>query len=63
MDTMVGAMSSEQERQDKDLTYVDEAHEDDGHSLSSDDVQTGVKNIETISQTWTKWSLIFAYLG
>ena len=38
-------------------------HEDDRSSLSSDDTQIGVKNIEAISQTWTKWSLFSAYLG
>ena len=37
--------------------------EDDRSSLSSDDTQIGVKNIEAISQTWTKWSLFSAYLG
>ena len=37
--------------------------EDDRYSLSSEDTQTGVKNIEAISQTWTRWSLITAYLG
>ncbi|KAL8841473.1 MAG: hypothetical protein Q9170_000936 [Blastenia crenularia] len=31
-------------------------------SLSSHE-QTGVKNIEAISQTWTRWSLVSAYLG
>ncbi|KAL8953575.1 MAG: hypothetical protein Q9222_000570 [Ikaeria aurantiellina] len=35
---------------------------DDSSSLASD-TQTGVKNIEAISQTWTKWSLAIAYLG
>ena len=32
-------------------------------SSSDDDPQAGVKNIEAISQTWTKWSLVFAYVG
>ncbi|KAL8695057.1 MAG: hypothetical protein Q9218_000425 [Villophora microphyllina] len=36
--------------------------DDDRSSLSSDE-QLGVKNIEAISQTWTSWSLISAYLG
>ncbi|KAL8707870.1 MAG: hypothetical protein Q9220_007154 [cf. Caloplaca sp. 1 TL-2023] len=35
---------------------------DDRSSMSSD-AQNGVKNIEAISQTWTKWSLAIAYLG
>lgn len=34
----------------------------DQSSLSSYE-QNGVKNIEAISQTWTTWSLISAYLG
>lgn len=38
-------------------------HEDDQSSLASDATQTGVKNIEAVSQTWTQWSLIAAYLG
>ncbi|KAL8966296.1 MAG: hypothetical protein Q9197_006064 [Variospora fuerteventurae] len=36
--------------------------DDDRSSLSSDD-QIGVKNIEAISRTWTKWSLVCAYIG
>ena len=38
-------------------------HEDDQSSFSSDETQTGVKGIEAVSQTWTEWSLIAAYLG
>lgn len=38
-------------------------YEDSRSSISSDDTQIGVKNIEAISQTWTKSSLIAAYLG
>lgn len=37
--------------------------EDDQASFSSDETQTGVKNIEAVSQTWTRYSLIAAYLG
>lgn len=37
--------------------------EDDRSSMSSYEAQAGVKGIEAISQTWTKWALIFAYLG
>lgn len=37
---------------------------DDRSSLSSDDdAQAGVKNIEAISQTWTKGALVSAYIG
>ena len=37
---------------------------EDRLSLSSDDdVQAGVKAIEAVSQTWSKWSLITAYFG
>ena len=39
------------------------AHEDDHSSLSSHDAQLGVKHIEAISQMWTRWSLISAYVG
>ena len=46
---------------DKDHAYVRDA--DEQSSLSSDEAQAGVKNIEAISQAWTKWSLIAAYLG
>ena len=49
-------------RSNKDLPNP--GHGDDRSSLSSDDdPQAGVKNIEAISQTWTKWSLVFAYVG
>ena len=47
--------------QDKGHAYVRDA--DDQFSLSSSEPQAGVRNIEAISQTWTKWSLIVAYLG
>ncbi|KAL9019249.1 MAG: hypothetical protein Q9185_003494 [Variospora sp. 1 TL-2023] len=40
----------------------DDPADDDRSSLSSDD-QIGVKNIEAISRTWTKWSLVCAYIG
>ena len=46
---------------DKDPPHV--RNEDDQSSLSSYETQNGVKNIEAISQTWTKWSLISAYVG
>lgn len=46
-----------------DVGQVAIANEDDRSSLSSGDAQTGVKGIEAISQTWTQWSLIAAYLG
>lgn len=47
---------------DKGHAYVRDA--DDQSSLSSSqEPQAGVKNIEAISQTWTKWSLIAAYVG
>ncbi|KAL8927527.1 MAG: hypothetical protein Q9208_002332 [Pyrenodesmia sp. 3 TL-2023] len=42
--------------------YVHDDDDDDRSSLSSY-YQAGVKNIEAISQTWTKWSLICAYIG
>ena len=32
-------------------------------SPTPQDAQAGVKNIEAISMTWTKWGLIFAYAG
>jgi hypothetical protein len=40
-----------------------EEYEYDSASIKSDETQTGVKNIEAVSQTWTQWSLIAAYLG
>ena len=44
--------------------YVQNSDEEaDQSSVASSDVQTGVKKIEAISSTWTKWSLIFAYVG
>ena len=47
----------------KDAPYRDRVDGDDAESFTSDDTQTGVKGIEAISQTWTRWSLITAYLG
>ena len=38
-------------------------HEHDRSSIRSYGTQAGVRNIEAISQTWTKWSLIAAYAG
>lgn len=46
---------------DKNRTVT--GYEESQSSLSSDETQTGVKNIELVSQTWTKWSLVAAYLG
>ena len=43
--------------------HADDDHADDESSISSSDTQTGVRNIEAVSQTWTKWSLIAAYAG
>ena len=48
---------------DKDAAVVDHAPYEDDSSISSDQTQDGVKRIEAISQTWTKWSLIVAYVG
>ena len=45
------------------VTHETSTHEDDHSSLSSHDAQLGVKHIEAISQTWTRWSLISAYVG
>ncbi|KAI9749193.1 MAG: Nuclear import receptor [Chaenotheca gracillima] len=36
---------------------------DDHDSIGSEEVQTGVKRIEAISLTWSKWALIVAYCG
>lgn len=45
------------------VTDVPPAYHDDSSSLSTDETQAGVKNIEIVSQTWSKWALIVAYLG
>lgn len=47
--------------ENKSNAYVPD--EDDRSSMSSYDAQAGVKGIEAISQSWTKWALAFAYLG
>ena len=47
----------------KDAPYRDRVDGDNAESFTSDDTQTGVKGIEAISQTWTRSSLIAAYLG
>ena len=47
-----------------DKDHPDAGDGDDRSSLTSyDDAQAGVKNIEAIGQTWTKWSLIPLTLG
>ena len=46
-----------------DQDQVNVEHEDDQSSMNSDATQTGVKNIEAVSQAWTQSSLIAAYLG
>jgi hypothetical protein len=33
------------------------------HGSQSSDPQTGVKKIEALSRTWTKWALFGAYVG
>ena len=37
--------------------------QDDRSLATSIEAQAGVKGIEAISTTWTKWSLIVAYIG
>jgi hypothetical protein len=52
---------SEKKEQQHEADY---ARDVDERSLSSEDsAQAGVKRIEAISTTWTKWSLGTAYLG
>ena len=60
---MADAEASTQIQRYKNQVYIHNHDDDDQSSLSSDNTQAGVKNIEAISQTWTKWSLISAYLG
>ena len=53
-----------QSEPDKDTAVVNDDHyEEDDASVDSGQAQEGVKRIEAISQTWTKWSLIVAYVG
>ena len=40
---------------------VEASSTEGGASTVSDGVQAGVKNIEAVSMTWTKWGLIAAY--
>lgn len=35
---------------------------DSSGSSSTDDAQDGVRNIEAVAMTWTKWGLIAAYV-
>ena len=46
-----------------DKDHIHARAEDDHSSINSYETQNGVKNIEAISQTWTKWSLLSAYVG
>ncbi|KAL9614614.1 MAG: hypothetical protein Q9167_000902 [Letrouitia subvulpina] len=47
---------------EKPSTIVDSKVNDGEFSLKPSD-QAGVETIEAISQAWTKWSLIAAYIG
>ncbi|KAL8895025.1 MAG: hypothetical protein Q9192_003895 [Flavoplaca navasiana] len=59
MDTKETSTPPHHEMHKEGFTQVD----DDRSSLSSSDTQHGVKNIEAVSQTWTKWALVTAYAG
>lgn len=50
---------------DDDKSHGHEENRDDyPDSIGSyHDIQAGVQIIEAISQTWTQWSLISAYVG
>ena len=62
--TSVEEISSGRSRKDLPNPGDGDGDGDDRSPLSSDDdPQAGVKNIEAISQTWTKLSLVFAYVG
>jgi len=45
---------------EQNKTNVHTRYEEDRSSTSSYDAQAGVKGI---SQSWTRWALVFAYLG
>ena len=61
---MEGTSSNARSERDKDAAVVGHEHyEEDNSSIDSDQTQVGVRRIEAISQTWTKWSLIVAYVG
>ena len=47
---------------DKEASTADTRLDDDSSSTDGS-VQAGVKSIEAISATWTKWSLACAYIG
>ncbi|KAL8999091.1 MAG: hypothetical protein Q9169_001979 [Polycauliona sp. 2 TL-2023] len=59
MDTKNSSQSPDEDVGKPGFAQVD----DDRSSLSSDDAQVGVKNIEAISQIWSKWALVAAYVG
>ncbi|KAL9033544.1 MAG: hypothetical protein Q9180_005891, partial [Flavoplaca navasiana] len=59
MDTKETLTPPHHEMHKEGIAQVD----DDRSSLSSYDTQHGVKNIEAVSQTWTKWALVAAYAG
>ena len=42
---------------------LDERDAESSSFSSGGDAQAGVKGIEAISQTWTQWALIMAYVG
>lgn len=61
---MLKALSLSTPADDKRSYIREESRGDNQESLGSHHgVQPGVQNIEAISQTWTQWSLISAYVG
>ena len=47
----------------KDVENFDaESMSSPGSSTPDEDAQNGVKNMEAVAMTWTKWGLIFAYM-
>ena len=56
-------MSSIHSDEEDDENHDDAITSDEDSSTFSAEVESGVRKIEAISQTWSKWGLIFAYIG
>ncbi|KAI9782316.1 MAG: hypothetical protein M1816_001929 [Peltula sp. TS41687] len=61
-DSLVSRKGPEEDQPATAITTAD-ADNHDRESMSSDDVQVGVRRIEAVSSTWSKWGLISAYVG
>ena len=59
------ARDFDQPKAEPRMASHDDDDDDDDMRSSADSTETqrGVKRVEAVSQTWTKWGLVWAYVG